>query len=123
MSSNWCELHIPNILSCLLKKVLFLAFQAVSYGAFGMPQFSTTQCGIDSKSKPGTKYFARSKGKIIFEKFLHNKSDEDRKIGCLFTVISPLDPTGIWTLRHSNFLKNPDVSTYLDFRNNPYFAN
>ena len=103
--------------------MLFLAFQAVSYGAFGMPQFSTTQCGIDSKSKPGTKYFARSKGKIIFEKFLHNKSDEDRKIGCLFTVISPLDPTGIWTLRHSNFLKNPDVSTYLDFRNNPYFAN
>ena len=79
----------------------FLVFQAVSYGAFGVPQFSTKQCGI---------------GTIVFEKFLHNKSDEDRKIGCLFTVISPLsptelDPTGIWTLRHSKFLKNTDVST------------
>ena len=89
----------------------FLAFQAVSYGAFGVPQFSTTQCDVTSKSKIGSKYFGRSKGKIIFEKFLHNKSDEDRKIGCLFTVISPLYATGIWTLRHSNFLRNPDVST------------
>ena len=49
-----------NILSWLLKKVSFLAFQAVSYGTFGMPQFSTTQCGIDSISGLGTKYIFRS---------------------------------------------------------------
>jgi hypothetical protein len=48
------------ILSWLLKKVSFLAFQAVSYGAFGMPQFSTTQCDIDSRRGLGTKYIFRS---------------------------------------------------------------